>query len=164
MEGILMRTATEALITREEFLSFRLGQEEYAIDVLQVREIRAHEAVTRIAGTPDFIRGVINLRGAIVPIVDMRLRFRLDSAAYDANTVVIVLNIHDRPIGIVVDAVSDVVALAADEIRPTPAMKSAIEQGFIRGLAPVEGRMLILLDISKLMSSTEMALAEEAVG
>jgi purine-binding chemotaxis protein CheW len=163
MEGILMKAATDTRVIREEFLSFKLGLEEYAIEILQVREIRAHEAVTRIANTPGFIKGVIHLRGAIVPIVDMRIKFGTPHGI-DASTVMIVLDINGRRIGILVDAVSDVVALSPDEIRPAPPMQGVIDAGFIRGLAPVEGRMLILLDITRLMSSREMALADEAAG
>jgi len=147
---------------REEFLSFRLGAEEYAIDILQVREIRAHEPVTRIANAPQFIRGVINLRGNIVPIVDLRMKFGHTEARYDAFTVVIILNIAERLMGIVVDAVSDVVALLPEQIRPAPHLGGAIDAGFIRGLAPVEGRMLIVMDIAKLMTSQDMALVEKA--
>jgi purine-binding chemotaxis protein CheW len=149
-------------VARDEFLSFRLGGEEYAIDILQVQEIRAHEPVTRIAHAPDFIKGVINLRGSIVPIVDLRVKFGLADARFDTFTVVIILNIAKRVMGVVVDAVSDVVALAADEIRPAPEMSGAIDSGFIRGLAPQEGRMLIIIDIARLMTSREMALVAEA--
>lgn len=153
---------TESLAARDEFLSFRLGAEEYAIDIMQVREIRAHEKVTRIAGAPEFIRGVVNLRGNIVPIVDLRMKFGFANASYDASTVVIILNIAHRLMGIVVDAVSDVVAMLPDEIRPAPDMTGTIDSGFIRGLAPLEGRMLIVLDIARLMTSREMALVAEA--
>jgi purine-binding chemotaxis protein CheW len=152
---------SESLVARDEFLSFRLGNEEYAIDILQVREIRAHEPVTRIANAPEFIRGVINLRGNIVPIVDLRLKFG-QQAGYDAFTVVIILNIAERLMGIVVDAVSDVVALLPEQVRPAPNLAGAIESGFIRGLAPIEGRMLIVVDIARLMTSREMALVEQA--
>ena len=146
---------------REEFLTFRLGGEEYAIDILQVREIRAHEAVTRIASAPEFIRGVINLRGTIVPIVDLRVKFGFDCAA-NAAPVVIILSISDRVIGVVVDAVTDVVDLAADEIRETPEVGGAIAAGFIRGIAPVDGRMLIVFDIARLMMGADFALLEAA--
>jgi len=152
----------QALAKRDEFLSFRLGEEEYAIDILQVQEIRAHEPVTRIAHAPGFIKGVINLRGNIVPIVDMRLKFGLAKAGYDMFTVMIILNIGGRVMGIVVDAVSDVVALLPEEVRPAPNIAGAIESGFIRGLAPIEGRMLIVVDIAALMTSRDMALIEEA--
>jgi purine-binding chemotaxis protein CheW len=118
--------------------------------------------VTRIANTPDFIKGVINLRGNIVPIIDLRLKFAMENAAYDAFTVVIILNIAKRVMGIVVDAVSDVVALAPDQVRPAPSLAGVLEQGFIRGLATVEGRMLIVMDIARLMTSADMALMPAA--
>ena len=151
--------AIDKRVAREEFLTFRLGGEEYAIDILQVQEIRANESVTRIASAPEFIRGVINLRGTIVPIVDLRVKFGFDSAANTAP-VVIILSISDRVIGVVVDAVTDVVDLAADQIRETPEVGGAIAAGFIRGIAPLEGRMLIVFDIARLMMSADFALVE----
>jgi purine-binding chemotaxis protein CheW len=151
--------ATDKPAAREEFLTFRLGGEEYAIDILQVQEIRANESVTRIASAPEFIRGVINLRGTIVPIVDLRVKFGFDSAA-NAAPVVIILSISDRVIGVVVDAVTDVVNLAADQIRETPEVGGAIAAGFIRGISPLEGRMLIVFDIARLMMSADFALVE----
>ena len=146
---------------RDEFLSFRLASEEYAIDILQVREIRACEPVTRIAEAPAYVKGVINLRGSIVPIVDLRLKLGHPDG-FDANTVMIILNIKDQLVGIVVDAVCDVVALLPDQIRPAPDMGVDIDAGVIRGLAPLEGRMLIVVDIARLLSSREIAVAEEA--
>ena len=154
--------SADANAKRDEFLSFRLGSEEYAIDILQVREIRACEPVTRIANAPQFFKGVINLRGAIVPIVDLRVKFG-HAAGFDTNTVMIILNIAERLTGIVVDAVSDVVALLPEEVRPAPYVTGAIEAGFIRGIAPLEGRMLIVVDIARLMTSGELALVEEAL-
>jgi purine-binding chemotaxis protein CheW len=141
----------------EEFLTFNLGGEEYAIDILQVQEIRALESVTRIANAPSFIKGVINLRGTIVPIVDLRVKFGMTDTA-SRSPVVIILSIAGRVIGVVVDAVSDVVGLTAEQIRPAPEVGSAIASGFIRGLAPLDARMLILVDIERLMSSDEVAL------
>jgi purine-binding chemotaxis protein CheW len=146
---------------RDEFLSFRLGTEEYAIDILQVREIRAHERATRMPNAPGFVKGVINLRGAIVPIVDLRSKFGFPEEN-GASTVTIILSIAERAVGVVVDAVSDVVALAREQVKPAPELKSVIEDGFIRGIAPVDGRMLIVLDIQRLMASPGMALAAEA--
>lgn len=140
----------ETLGAREEFLTFRLGQEEYAIDILQVREIRAQEPVTRIADAAEFVMGVINLRGAIVPILDLRVKFNLPRSN-DASTVVIILSIDERLMGVVVDAVSDVVSLLADQIRPTPALDGSTGSAFIRGIAPVDGRMLIVADIAALL-------------
>jgi purine-binding chemotaxis protein CheW len=154
--------SADANAKRDEYLSFRLAREEYAIDILQVREIRACEAVTRIANAPAFFKGVINLRGAIVPIVDLRLKFGHPDG-YDANTVMIILNIDERLTGIVVDAVSDVVALLPGDVRPAPQLSSTIDASFIRGIAPTEGRMLIILDIARLVTSGDLAMAEEAL-
>ena len=146
-----------------EYLSFRLGEEEYAIDILRVQEIRGYNSITRIAGAPDFIKGVTNLRGVIVPIVDLRLKFALDKAEYDHRTVVIVLNIGKRIVGAVVDDVSDVLMIDATDVRPAPDFGGAMSTEYIHGLASVDERMLVLLDIEKLMSSREMALVENIV-
>ncbi|MBS7781045.1 chemotaxis protein CheW [Acidovorax sp. CCYZU-2555] len=141
-----------------EYLTFRLDQEEYGIDILKVQEIRGYEPPTRIANAPSFIKGVVNLRGTIVPIVDMRLKFNCSQAEYNSFTVVIILNMHQRVVGIVVDSVSDVMELTADAIRSAPDIDSAIDSGSITGLGSVGERMLILLDIEKLMSSDDMGL------
>ena len=147
-----------------EFLAFKLGAEEYGIDILRVQEIRSYEKPTRIAGTPEFIKGVINLRGVIVPIVDLRIKLRMDSVHYDAFTVVIVLNIGRRVMGVVVDAVSDVITLQSEQLRPPPPFSAGLAGDHLLALAAVEQRMLILLDIDKLMSSPEMGLIEPASG
>ena len=147
---------------QSEFLTFRIGAEEYGIDILRVQEIRSYEPPTRIANAPPFIKGVINLRGVIVPIVDMRLKLGCDSAEYNHFTVVIVLNLRGRMVGAVVDSVSDVLALAQDSIKPAPEISSAVDIGFITGIASLAGRMLILLDIEGLMSSPEMGLVNSA--
>ena len=141
-----------------EYLTFRLDQEEYGIDILKVQEIRGYEPPTRIANAPAFIKGVVNLRGTIVPIVDMRLKFNCSQAEYNSFTVVIILNMHQRIVGIVVDSVSDVMELSPDAIRSAPDIDSAIDSGSITGLGSVGERMLILLDIEKLMSSEDMGL------
>lgn len=143
----------------KEYLTFRLDQEEYGIDILKVQEIRGYEAPTRIAHAPAFIKGVINLRGTIVPIVDMRLRFGCSQAEYNSFTVVIILNLHERVVGIVVDSVSDVMELAPEQLRAAPELESAIDAQCIRGLGSVGDRMLILLDIERLMSGMDMGLA-----
>ncbi len=145
-----------------EYLTFRLGQEEYGIDILKVQEIRGYENPTRIAHAPAFIKGVTNLRGTIVPIVDMRLRFNCAQAEYNSFTVVIILNLRERVVGIVVDSVSDVMELAPDAIRAAPDIESAIDNGCILGLGSVGERMLILLDIEKLMSNVDMGLVAPA--
>lgn len=147
-----------------ELLTFTLGSEEYCIDILKVQEIRGYEAVTRIANTPGFIKGVINLRGNVVPIVDLRLKLGLGEANYDSNTVVIILNILKRVIGVVVDSVSDVISLAPEAIKPAPDFGSALDTEYILGLAAVDDRMLIHIDIEKLMGSRDMALIPDIAG
>jgi purine-binding chemotaxis protein CheW len=145
-----------------EFLSFRLGAEEYGIDILKVQEIRGWEPPTAIANTPPFIKGVINLRGVIVPIVDLRLKFNLGEAKYDQFTVVIILSVAKRVVGAVVDAVSDVITLGSQQIKAAPEFGAALETRFITGLGTVDDRMLILLDIERLMTSRDMQLVEQA--
>lgn len=145
-----------------EYLAFTLGREEYGIDILKVQEIRGYETVTQIANAPSFIKGVINLRGTIVPIVDMRIKFNLGEPSYDQFTVVIILNVCDRVVGIVVDSVSDVIVLTADQVKPAPDMGSSFDTGYLIGLGTLDHRMLILMDIDKLMSSPEMGLIEQA--
>jgi purine-binding chemotaxis protein CheW len=147
----------EHAVNDSDVLSFRLGKEEYGISILKVQEIRGYEAPTRLANAPAFLKGVINLRGAIVPVVDMRIKFGFANPGYDGLTVVIVLNIAQHVIGMVVDSVSDVVTLTADDIRPAPAMGS-LDAGYLRGLGTVGERMLILLDIDALMQSEELGL------
>jgi purine-binding chemotaxis protein CheW len=143
-----------------EFLAFTLGSEEYGIDILKVQEIRGYEAVTRIANAPEFIKGVINLRGIIIPVVDMRIKFKLGTPVYDQFTVVIILNIGGRIMGMVVDSVSDVTTLSPDQIKPAPEMGTAFNSDYLVGLGTVDERMLILIDIDKLMSSGEMGLID----
>ncbi|WMJ09176.1 chemotaxis protein CheW [Nitrosomonas sp. sh817] len=143
-----------------EFLTFRLGHEEYGIEILKVQEIRGYDAITQIANSPEFIKGVVNLRGIIVPIVDMRIKFDLGQAQYDQFTVVIILNVAGRVMGMVVDGVSDVLTLEDEQIRPTPGLGSIIDTEYIMGLGTVDERMLILIDIEKLMSSSDIGLIE----
>ena len=141
-----------------EFLTFTLGDEVYGIDILMVQEIRGYEPVTKIANTPAFIRGVINLRGVIVPIVDMRVKFNLEAVEYNQFTVVIVLNVCGRVIGMVVDGVTDVVELAPEQIHAAPEFGSGLDTRYLRGMANVDERMIILVDIERLMSASDMAL------
>jgi purine-binding chemotaxis protein CheW len=151
-----------------EYLTFRLGGEEYGIDILRVQEIRSYEPPTRIANAPSFIKGVVNLRGVIVPIVDLRLKLGCDSAEYNGFTVVIVLNVRGRVVGAVVDSVSDVLELGADHIKPAPELSSGIDSGFITGIGSIKHgqgddsteRMLILMDIEGLMSAADMGLID----
>ncbi len=146
--------------TGGEFLTFRLGTEEYGIDILKVQEIRSYEAPTRIANAPPFVKGVVNLRGVIVPIVDLRLALGCGSAEINSFTVAIVLKLRGRVVGAVVDAVSDVLSLPSDAIKAAPEMASAVEARFITGIASVGERMLVLIDIESMMASPAMGLVD----
>jgi purine-binding chemotaxis protein CheW len=145
-----------------EYLTFRLGAEEYGIDILRVQEIRSYEEPTRIANAPHFIKGVVNLRGVIVPVVDLRIKLGCEKVEYNGFTVVIVLNVHGRVVGAVVDSVSDVLELTSELIKPAPEMNTSMDTSFITGIASVGERMLILMDIEALMSSPDMGLMDSS--
>ena len=153
-------TGDETII--REFLSFRLGDAEYGIDLLKVQEIRGCDPVTKIVNTPAFIKGVIDLRGIIVPIVDLRLKFQLERADYSDLTVVIILNVAQRVVGIVVDGVSDVITLGCADIKPGPEFSYALDTRFITGIGKIDERLIVLIDIERLIRSSEMALIDEA--
>lgn len=150
-----------------EFLSFRLGAEEYGIDILRVQEIRSYETPTRIANAPAFVKGVVNLRGVIVPIVDLRLKLGCEVAEFTDFTVVIVLNLRGRVVGAVVDSVSDVLALDADSIKPAPQMNGSVDGGHIIGMGCIKNgdveRLLILTDIEALLGGSETGLGDAAL-
>lgn len=156
------QTEQQAVAASGEYLTFVLGKEEYGIDILKVQEIRGYEAPTTIANAPPFLKGVINLRGVIVPIIDMRIKFNLGEPTYDQFTVVIILNVAKRVVGIVVDGVSDVIQLNSENLRPAPDFSSTLDTRYILGLGTVDERMIIVVDIERLMTSQEMALVEEA--
>jgi purine-binding chemotaxis protein CheW len=145
-----------------EYLAFTLGDEVYGIDILKVQEIRGYETVTKIANTPDFIKGVINLRGVIVPVVDMRIKFRLATVEYNQFTVVIVLNVCGRVIGMVVDGVSDVIELGPEQIHAKPEFGASLDTQYLIGMGTMDERMIILVDIERLMSANDMELVAKA--
>lgn len=149
-------------LVASEYLTFTLGTEEYAIDILKVQEIRGYEPPTLIANSPAFIKGVINLRGIIVPIVDLRIKFKLGKVEYTPFTVVIILNVAGRVIGVVVDSVSDVISLNRSQIRQAPDFSGSFDTKYILGLASLDTRMLIVTDIERLMTSADMELIESA--
>lgn len=155
------RTAGKPVDAPLEVLSFRLGNEEYGLSIQKVQELRGYDVVTRIANAPDFIKGVVNLRGIIVPIIDMRIKFNLGTPTYDQFTVVVILNVADRVVGMVVDSVSDVITLTPEQVRPAPEMHGALNTDYIVGIGTIDDRMLILIDIDRLMSSAEMGLTGE---
>jgi len=142
----------------QQYLTFILNGEEYGVDILRVQEIKGWDTVTPIPNTPCYIKGVINLRGAVVPIVDLRERFGLDNIEYGATTVVIVLKVisgdSDRTVGIVVDAVSDVHNVGEEEMKPSPDFGNSIDTNFISGLATVNEKMVIIIDIDRLLNES----------
>ncbi|RZI42380.1 chemotaxis protein CheW [Herbaspirillum sp. HC18] len=151
-----------AVVSGMQYLAFTLGDEEYGVDIRKVQELRGYDTVTRIANAPDHIKGVVNLRGIIVPIIDMRIKFNLGTPTYDQFTVVIVLNLGGRVIGMVVDNVSDVITLTREQIKPAPEMGSSLDTNYLTGLGTVGDRMLILVDIERLMSGEDVGLLQAA--
>ena len=148
--------------SQHEFLTFVLGDENYALDIMTVKEIRGYEDVTKIANAPDYIKGVLNLRGDIVPIIDLRIKFNVGSATYDEFTIVIMLMIGDRVVGIVVDEVSDVIKVKDDDIRPPPEFGVAFDSAYLHGLTTIKEQMIILVNIQKLISSDELGLYDSS--
>lgn len=145
-----------------QFLAFTLGSEEYGLDLLQVQELREYEKVTHIANAPAFLKGVINLRGIIVPLMDMRIKLGFANVTYNEMTVVIILNIRGRTVGMVVDSVSDVIGLSAEHMKPAPEMGTAVGADYLIGLGTIDDRMIILVDIDRMISSSEIGLLEAA--
>ena len=156
-------SATPGATAEIELLAFRVGEQEYCVDIMSVREIRGWSRATPLPFSPGHVKGVINLRGTIVPVVDMRIKFGLGEPVYDSFTVMVILNVADRVIGMVVDRVSDVVRLSPDDIRTTPEFGSGLDVRYVAGLAERDGQMLIVVDIEKLFKSQEMALFDSAV-
>lgn len=161
-ESKALKSDPDHAVVKGERLTFRLGAEEYGIDILRVQEIRGYEPPTRIANAPPSIKGVLNLRGVIVPIVDLRLKFGFENVVYDGITVTVVLNVGGRTVGAVVDSVSDVIQLTENQIKPAPEFSSTIDTGYITGIGAIQQgereRMLVLVDIEKLMKDPDMGL------
>jgi purine-binding chemotaxis protein CheW len=145
-----------------QFLAFTLGSEEYGLDLLQVQELREYEKVTQIANAPAFLKGVINLRGIIVPIMDMRIKLGFPDVSYTEMTVVIILNVRGRTVGMVVDSVSDVINLSEEHMKPAPEMGTAVDADYLIGLGTVDERMIILVDIDRMLSSKDIGLLADA--
>jgi purine-binding chemotaxis protein CheW len=150
-------TTSSAISTAAEYLTFRLGKEEYAVDILRVQEIRGYDEATRMANAPDYVKGVINLRGSIVPIIDLRMLFNLPDPSYDTFTVVIVLNVCGTVVGMVVDSVNDVVGIPSQELKPAPDFGSAVDTGFLAAIASLQDRMVMLVDMERLAQGTALA-------
>ncbi|MFC3122667.1 chemotaxis protein CheW [Agaribacter flavus] len=143
---------------KNEFLTFVLGEENYALDIMTVKEIRGYEQVTKIANAPDYIKGVLNLRGDIVPIIDLRIKFGVGEATYNEFTIVIMLMIDERIVGIVVDEVSDVIKVGSSQVKPPPEFGVAFDSAYLHGLTSINEQMIILVNIQKLISSDELGL------
>ncbi|QUX92697.1 chemotaxis protein CheW [Marinomonas sp. A3A] len=158
----ILKQGNTSSMPAKEFLTFVLGDETYALDIMTVKEIRGYEPATKIANAPSYIKGVINLRGDIVPIVDLRIKFNIGEATYNEWTIVIMLNVRDRVVGIVVDGVSDVMNLEAEEIKPAPEFGVAFDSRYLHGLAALEDQMVIIVDIEELISSDEIGVFESA--
>jgi purine-binding chemotaxis protein CheW len=144
-----------------EYLAFTLGRAEYGIDIQKVQELRGYDAVTRIASAPDYMKGVVNLRGIIVPIIDMRIKLGGVDPVYDQFTVVIILNLHQRIIGMVVDSVSDVTTLTPGQVKPAPEMGATVDTDYVLGVGTIDQRMLILVDIDRLMAAEDTGLIDK---
>jgi len=147
----------------QQFLTFRLAGEEYGVGILTVQEIRGWSTVTKVPHTPEWLLGVISLRGVVVPVVDLRIKFKLDSVEYNETTVVIILTVAARIVGVVVDAVSDVITLGAAQIKPAPAMGNGANTGHIIGFGTLDERMRILVDVEKLMAGADLGLVDKAI-
>lgn len=152
--GAAPGTHAAVLTDIREFLAFKIGNEEYGVDILRVQEIRSYEKPTTIANAPADLKGVVNLRGVIVPIIDLRLKLGLTTVQYDHLTVVIVLNIGQRVVGVVVDGVSDVLTLEREQLRPVPALRGDFDPEHLLAIGSVGKRMLILLDIEKFLANS----------
>lgn len=150
-------TSSSAISTAAEYLTFRLGKEEYAVDILRVQEIRGYDEATRMANAPDYVKGVINLRGSIVPIIDLRMLFNLPEPSYDSFTVVIVLNVCGTVVGMVVDSVNDVFGIPSQELKPAPDFGSAVDTSFLAAIASLQDRMVMVVDMERLAQGTVLA-------
>ena len=155
-QGVVAAEAFNSTAAASQFLTFLLGAEQYGVEILKVQEIRGYSAVTPIPNTPSYIKGVINLRGTVVPVVDLRAKFSMEATEYNKFTVIIVVSVGSKVIGLVVDAVSDVLDVPAAEMRSAPDLGSRVDTRFIRGMATIGDRMTVLLDIDRLLSEDEL--------
>jgi purine-binding chemotaxis protein CheW len=153
----------------QQFLTFALGQEEYGVEILNIQEIKGYSAITPLPNAPVFIRGVLNLRGTIVPIIDLRKKFGLPEVELTTFTVIVVVQLHNHSVaqkqtmGFIVDAVSDVLNIAATDIQPTPEFHGQVDTSFINGLAKAGEKLVILLDIEKVLTAPDGATTTQGV-
>ncbi len=159
MEGV----STKTKITEGKFLTFVLNDEVYGIEILKVREIIGLTDVTNVPQTSDYMKGVINLRGKVIPVIDLRLKFSMPEEGYTQETCTIVVEVDSTSIGIIVDSVSEVMEIKGDEIEDTPQFGHGIDTNFIMGLGKTKDTIVILLDISKVLSEEELEMVEDMV-
>lgn len=138
-----------------QLVTFRLGNEEFSLDILRVQEIIRHMDLTRVPRTPDFVEGVINLRGRVIPVLDLRKRFGLPAEERTNETRIIVVDVDNRTVGLKVDAVSEVLRLPSDTVEPPPSIVAGAESEYIKGVGKLDNRLIILLDVSKILSRSE---------
>ena len=140
----------------KQYLTFDLADEHYGVDILKVQEIKGYSAVTRIPNTPDYLKGVLNLRGTIVPIVDLRLKFDMGATEPTSFTVIVVVNVRERVMGFLVDGVSDVLELASKDVQPPPELGSKVDITFVAGIGNCNDRLVTLLDVDRVMSEEDI--------
>lgn len=160
-QTVEQKKARDAQGQNKQFLAFTLGQEEYGLELMQVQELREYEKPTHIANAPDFLKGVINLRGIIVPIIDMRIKLGFSDVVYNELTVVVILIIRGSTVGMVVDSVSDVISLGSDDLKPSPNMGTAVGADYLIGLGTIDERMIIVVNLDRMLSSNEIGLLEK---
>ena len=146
-----------------QFVTFTLGEEEYGVEILKVQEIIGYQTFTKVPGLPDFVKGVLNLRGAVVPVIDLRIKFKMKKIEYTKFTVIVVVEISGRIMGVIVDAVSDVVTLAADEIQATPSFSTKVRSDFIKAMGNKDNKFIIILDMDKVLSQDELEIVDSSV-
>ncbi len=149
-------TSASPLEQSGEYVTFTLADEEYVVQMGSVQEIISYRGFTKLPNVSEFVRGVLNLRGTVVPVIDLRVKFGMSSRDYDKYTVIIIVEVAERIMGVVVDEVTDVIELAASEVLPAPTMSTKVNEGFIRGMAEKNGKFLILLDIAMVLSTDEL--------
>ena len=152
---------SDNVVQAGKYLTFALADEEYGLEILQVREIIGLIDITTVPKMPDFVKGVVNLRGKIIPVIDLRLKFGMTGMEYTKETCIIVLSISNNPVGIIVDNVCEVLDIRHDEIEPAPSFGMNINTDFIMGMGKVENSVVLLLDIEKVMTESELALIDE---
>jgi purine-binding chemotaxis protein CheW len=162
MEQMASDERQAAFVTASQYLTFILGTEEYGIELLKVQEIKGYISVTPIPNTPPYIKGVMNLRGAVIPVVDLRTRFGMEKITYTQFNVIIVINVGARVMGLLVDAVSDVLSLGPGDLRPAPDFGTQVDTRFITGMASNGDKIAVLLDIDSLLTEADLAVGTAA--